>query len=196
MRDGFRVPDFDAAPDVETHVQLVPAGATVKGMLLQSTLDHLQSIGTAAPDRFGPYFGFKDYAGEEFVRLLGAAGDRAEPGKGLGHGLRALGKLAYPAIRDTLIGRTIFSIFSSNIERLIPLASRAYGMSASVGGAEVLELGDGEAVIRLTDIYTFLEHYHFGIFEGVLAACELEGEVMFAPDDNPTTGRFWIRWTK
>jgi uncharacterized protein (TIGR02265 family) len=194
MRAGFSTPDFDTPVDIDHYLRLVPDGATVKGMMLQSTLDHLAQTGHPPPDGFGKYLGFKDYPGEEFVRVLAAAGERAAHGRPLGHGLRTLGRLAYPTLRDTLIGRTMFSIFSSDIKKIIPLASRAYGVSASTGSAEIIEQSDREAVIRLVDIFSFLEHYHFGVLEGVLTACDLSGEVGFAPDDTPTSGRFWVHW--
>jgi uncharacterized protein (TIGR02265 family) len=79
------------------------------------------------------------------------------------------------------------------VRLLWPLVSKGYQLSASRGQAELLELEERQAVVRLNDIFSFLDAWHVGILEGAMLAYGREAEVLFSPLSD-ISGDFLIRW--
>lgn len=193
MREGFSVPDFGAPVDIEAVHARVPETATVKGLMLQAVLDHVRDAGAPAPQGRGPYTAFRDYSGHEFVDVLLDGARALRPDGTLREGLRELGRVAYPALAESWIGKVVFSVLARDVGQVWKLVSKVYSITGNHGGGELLVLEDREAVLRVHGIYSFLDAYHFGGVEGVLQACRASGEVGFRSETD-TAGQFWVRW--
>ena len=77
LREGFLSPNFAAPINLAAQKQLVPRGATVKGMQLQGIVEECKRRG--APLEGKRYVAFRDYSGEELIDLLVLAAQRAWP---------------------------------------------------------------------------------------------------------------------
>jgi uncharacterized protein (TIGR02265 family) len=193
VRPGFAKPDFNAPIDVEAQKQLVPPGATAKGMQLQALVDECKRRG--APIAGRRYTAFRDYPGAELIDLLVLAAERAWPTFPRREGMRRLGRVAYPTFRSSIVGRVLLGsiLGPEDIPGAWPLLAKAYSISGSVGGATVIETGDKEALVRMEGIYSFVDCWHVGIFEGLVDAFDRIPEI-FLKVTSPTSADFWIRW--
>lgn len=192
MRPGFEKPDFTAPVDVAAQKKLVPPGATTKGMQLQALVDECKRRG--APIEGRRYTAFRDYSGEELLDLLVLAAERAWPSVPPREAMRRLGRVAFPAFRSSLIGRVIVGAFGPNdLSNAWKLLAKGYSISGSVGGASVVEIQPGEAVVRLEGIYSFVDAWHVGIFEGMVDAFDRVPEILVKLT-SPTSADFLIRW--
>jgi uncharacterized protein (TIGR02265 family) len=172
----FTVPDWDAPLDPEEHARTVPTHATVKGMFMQKILDEAGHRGVAVPDH-GPYRAFKDYPLRKLLDLEVDVAPRLFPDVSLREGLRRLGWTAYPALLDSVIGRVIFGVLGRDLPAIFRTTTKGYKVSLSVGSADVIEVGDSHAVIRLREMYNFADAYQVGVFEGVFRHYDRPGEV-------------------
>ncbi len=191
-RPGFVLPSFAAPIDVVAQKKLVPRGATTKGMQLQAIVDECARRG--APLEGRRYVAFRDYSGEELIDLLVLAAERGWPKLPRREGLRRLGRVAYPTLRESLIGRVIFATFGTDIVNVWKLVSKGYAVSASTGSATAIEIGDHEVILRFEGIYSFVDAWHVGIMEGAVTVYGLEPTVLVKAT-SPTSADFWIRWS-
>lgn len=174
--DGYTIPDMTAPFHVDAYLQACPADATIKGMFLNDLLAHVaQAGGGALTDK--RYVAFKDYPMREYVELAPRAAARAYPDAPVREGLRRIGRSAYPTLAETMIGRVIFGVLGKDLEAIMKVAARGYAVSQSPGTAEVLDVGPGRARVRLTNLYTFVDSFQLGVFEGAILACGRTGEV-------------------
>jgi uncharacterized protein (TIGR02265 family) len=172
----FAVPDWDAVLDPEEYARAVPAHATVKGMFMQKILDEAGHRGVALPDH-GPYRAFKDYPLQKLLDLEVDVAPRLFPDVSLREGLRRLGWTAYPTLLDSVIGRIIFGVLGRDLPAIFRTTAKGYKVSLNIGSADVIEVGDNHAVIRLREMYNFADAYQVGVFEGVFRYYDRPGEV-------------------
>jgi len=191
-RAAFLDPSMTGPLDVDAYLRLVQPGATVKGMQFQGLLDECARRGRAIPGR--RYVAFRDYPGAELVELLAMCAERLYPDQAPREGLRRLGHIAYPTLKRSLLGKIVFGALGNDIRGLLKLVTKGYQLSGSTGRAEVLEYGDAEAIVRLEDIYTFIDAWHVGIIEGA-AATYAKDPVVKMKRLTPTSADFWVRWT-
>jgi uncharacterized protein (TIGR02265 family) len=192
MRPGFVRPDISAPIDVAAQKRLVQPGATVKGMQLAALVAECKRRG--APIAGRRYIPFRDYPGEEIVDLLALAAERAWPDVPRREGLRRLGRVAYPTLRESLVGRVVFGALGRDIKAIWRLVSKGYALSNNSGTATVLELGEDEVVLRLEGMYSWIDAWHVGIIEGGVGIYDLVPDVMI-DKTGPTSADFWVRWT-
>ena len=196
VRAGFVRPDFGPQSpllDLEAQKRLVPAGATVKGMQLQAIVDDCVKRGASLGPR--RYVAFRDYPGEALLELLVLATERAFPNLPPREALRRIGRVAYPTLKSSLVGRVIFGAFGADVESVWKLVSKGYAISGSVGSVNVLELGPTEVVLLFEGIYSFIDSWHVGIMEG---AVEVYGAVptVLVNKLSPTSAEMSIAWIK
>jgi uncharacterized protein (TIGR02265 family) len=176
LRSGYALPNFNAPLDVEAARRLVPDHATVKGMYLDANVKRIRAAG-AEPVVKGPFIAFKDYPTHFAFELTLQWARLAHPKVPLREALRRVGHSTYDDLRGSLAGRVIFGVLGGDIVAIVKLASKAIAISGQPQRAAVLEVGSHHSLIRVDDIYTFVDSNCVGIFEGVLEACGLEGRV-------------------
>jgi serine/threonine-protein kinase len=185
---AFRDPDFAAPVDLQAHLDLLPPGATGKGMFFNGILE-LGAAVRPAPDFFllagvrkRRYFAFGDYPMTDYMRLEVAIAKATHPGLAVGEGLRRLGRQAPGRFMVSHVGRTLFGILGLDAEALLLSAGKAYRITLSFGELTVEKAAPGRFLLRARGLPIFLETYHVGVFEGLLAYCRVRGRVRIATE--------------
>lgn len=176
---GFDLPDWQAPLDTAAQLAGAPEHGTTKGLFFQDIVNTCTAarVALSVPGARARYVPFIDYPLREYIELLVSAAELLHPREPLRNGLRRLGRLAYPTLVGTLIGRAIFGVAGRDFGVVLSLASRAYSVSIKPGDATLVERGDGRAVVALRNIWSFPDAYQVGVFEGALIALGLRGEV-------------------
>lgn len=152
--------------DVETEVRAVPAGYLVKGMFFDRLLvvlgaDYSTVEGklTKPPAR-GRYVNFRDYPGEDFVRLVAAAGRKAHPRLGLREAIRRLAHDDFRVFADSMVGKVTLAVVSDAraILRKVPFIYRSLAPGDWDISAEELD----EHTVRL-DFRPFFGRWEYAV---------------------------------
>jgi uncharacterized protein (TIGR02265 family) len=89
----------------------------------------------------------------------------------------ALGRLAFPTLVSTTVGKVIFSIAGNSWVRALNLVTKAYEVSIKPGTASVEDLTETRARVALRDIWNFGNSYQVGVFEGAMEHFGVRGSV-------------------
>lgn len=179
--------------DVEGAIAACPDNARAKGMFIAEVIEQVTRRGMKSPTT-RRYHTFTDYPLREFIEVAAACGTLIHPDVPTREALRRLGRSAYPTVADTRIGRVAFGMFKDNVRGLLRLSTKGYALSLSLGRAEAVDVTDHYAVVRLTDIYNFMDSYHVGVHEGILSACKVDGTVKIKPL-SATSADLLLSWT-
>lgn len=154
-----------------------PANGRVKGWLMQSIVDNAKRHGVdLGGDR--KYLGFKDYAVREYLELLAEASVRVRPGRPAQETLRTLGQGVYPSFAQSLFGKVILVGLGKGHEGArtgLRMITHVYKMTSNHAVARFSEPSENGAIIELSNVWSFPDSYHVGIFEG--AAHGFQGSV-------------------
>jgi uncharacterized protein (TIGR02265 family) len=166
----------DEKAELEAWISETPLEATVKGMYVDSLLSTLKQRG-AEPPTAKRYLSFKDYPLHELMRLMVHAVGVLYPDTSPHEGMVALGRLAFPTLLSTTVGKVIFSIAGNSWVRALNLVTKAYEVSIRPGTASVEELSENSARVALREIWNFGDSYQVGVFEGAMAYFGVSGSV-------------------
>lgn len=172
----FSPPDWSAPLDIATWRDETPNGAAIRGMFFRAMLD-----ASGVGHELGRFVPFKKYPATEWQRVAVICAKRIAPGRSVRQGLRELGRHAFPAFADSMVGRVILSVAGRDLEAALRLLPRAYDVAGSMASAELLDVSPGRAQLRLRDCWDFAEAHEVGVFEGVLAAFGKRGQVFVRP---------------
>jgi len=162
--------------ELEAWISETPPEATVKGMYVEPLLSMLKRRGAPSPtDK--RYFAFKDYPLRELMRLMVDAIGVLYPELSPREGMIALGRLAFPTLTSTTIGKVIFSVAGNSWVRALNLVTKAYEVSIKPGTATVQELTESSARVELREIWNFGSSYQVGVFEGAMKGYGVHGTV-------------------
>ena len=165
-----------ARAELESWISETPPEATVKGMYVESLLTLLKRRGAERPtDK--RYLSFKDYPLHELMRLTVDAVGVLYPDISPRDGMIALGRLAFPTLVSTTVGKVIFSIAGPSWVRALNLVTKAYEVSLKPGMASVKDLTDTSARVELREIWNFGNSYQVGVFEGAMESFGVRGSV-------------------
>jgi uncharacterized protein (TIGR02265 family) len=186
------LPADDRAPfSAEDYLQAIPPKARVRGMFFNSYIEQAEKRGIALDAK--SHVSFKLYPLDDWARFALEVSRAFWPDEPLRGGLRRAGLAAYPTFADSLIGRIIFGAVGKDVGLVLRLAGKGYEHSLEPGSCTVVEVGDHYALLVLKDVYTFVDVYHVGVFEGVLAACGRKGQV-FCKRNSVSAAEFYITW--
>jgi uncharacterized protein (TIGR02265 family) len=162
--------------ELEEWISETPLEATVKGMYVESFLSMLKRCGAARPtDK--RYLSFKDYPLHEVMRFMVDAVDVLYPDISPRVVMTALGRLAFPTLASTTIGKVIFSVAGPSWVRALSLVTKAYEVSIKPGTAAVVALTETSARVELREIWNFGSSYQVGVFEGAMEHFGVRGSV-------------------
>jgi uncharacterized protein (TIGR02265 family) len=162
--------------ELEAWINETPSEATVKGMYVESLFSMLKRRGAVVPtDK--RYLSFRDYPLSELMRLMIDAVGVLYPDISPREGMVALGRLAFPTLVSTTVGKVIFSIAGSSWVRALNLVTKAYEVSIKPGTASVEDLTDTSARVELREIWNFGNSYQVGVFEGAMEHFGVRGSV-------------------
>ena len=166
----------DELEDLKRCVGATPSHATVKGMYVDSFLQSIDRKGIKRPtDR--RFLSFKDYPLREFQELLLLATSELYPSIAPRQGLRLIGRLAYPTLAESTVGRILFAIAGRDWQAALPLSRRAYEISLKPGRAELRDVTENSATMCLRDVWNFADSYQAGVFEGAMECYLVNGTV-------------------
>lgn len=191
LPDGFALPDWKAPFDLQAHLRTLPAGATVKGMFLSSTIDTVRDRGGGllTGEKFTA---FRDYPLGRTLELLVEGAPLVYPDRPLRDGMRRLARPAFPVFAESLVGRAVFAATGRDPRSVLGLASRAWRHATNTGKLESAPQDDTSTLVHVSEFH-LTEMVAVGIAEGVLEACGRRG-VVARRMRSPTEVDFLIRW--
>jgi uncharacterized protein (TIGR02265 family) len=175
MRAGFAPFDWNSPLDLDALIEVHPKHLTTKGMFLTGFLEEAGRRGK--PLTWRSYIGFKDYPSTEVLRLFRELATHLYPGVPVHEVLRQLGRVVYPTLSRSLIGRALFAALGKNPNKILNLVPRGYSVSSQDFVATVLENNPTSALFRVEGYPNFPISLNIGIIEGALLACDKESEV-------------------
>jgi uncharacterized protein (TIGR02265 family) len=189
----FAAPALTAPLDLAAHLALAPKHGTVKGMFFRKILGDVRTdSGKRLRER--SYLPFSDYPLSEWLTLLYEAAQCAYPHEPVRAGLRRLGRSMYPTFVDSMIGKVVLSVAGNNVTRALALYPKIWSVISNHGSATVDELTEGRAVIRLRNVWDFLDSFQLGSLEGGMGFFGVAAKVGVARI-SPCDADFEIVWT-
>jgi uncharacterized protein (TIGR02265 family) len=173
--DGFAPPSWTTSFDVDAHIAMVPANATVKGMFWNDLLKMAAGLSIALPQ--GRYAAFSDYPLVDYMRAVAVVARAANPKAGVAEGIRRVGERGLATLASSLAGRVLFAFAGRDLGSTLGLVSQAYRRCLDPGEACVALLEPGKAVIELRSIWNFAQSYQVGVFEGAIRHLGHRGSV-------------------
>lgn len=170
----------DEFDELKRSIELTPSSATVKGMYIDSFLKSLDRERIERPTS-ARYLSFKDYPLRALMSLLLECTALAHPNLPPKDGLRMMGRLVYPTLAESTVGKILFAIAGRDWTAALPLASRAYKISLDPGRATLREITETSAIVELRDVYNFADSYQAGVFEGAMECYQVDGTVTARP---------------
>ncbi|MDD9946742.1 MAG: DUF2378 family protein [Myxococcales bacterium] len=168
LADGFVDVDSWAPLDVPAELAAIPSDATISGMFPAALLAEAQRHGYMLRSARERYLPFKFYPVIEHADLLAESAGLVFPAVPIRKGLRKLGRAAPNALLQSTLGRVVLGAAEHSPVPLLEALANAYGLNLRPGHADLLEHGEGYAVIALREIHYFLDCHHVGTFEGAL----------------------------
>ncbi len=152
------------------------ARGTVKGMFLNFVLDfaHAQGARNVVHPRWIP---FKSYPVSEHNALVDEVVQAVLPAATTAEAHRILGAEIYARFRETMVGTALLAAAGSDWNRVILVGPKAYEVSITPGSVEVELLRPGSAVVKLRDIWAYVDTLQLGIWEAAMKRCGAEGTI-------------------
>jgi len=173
---SFREPDLDGPLEVELVLRSIPANATMTGLFLAAVVREAERLHVKLPSARERYGSFRPYPLREHAELLVQASRALWPTVPIRQSLRKLGRGAPRTLVQSMVGRVVLGSVEGPMEILRAMA-KSYSIHTQPGKLEVIDLGPGRAVVRMTEIHHFLDSHHVGVFEGVLRWAQVTGTV-------------------
>ncbi|MET0342579.1 MAG: DUF2378 family protein [Polyangiales bacterium] len=165
--DSFIEPAWSAPLDAAAALRKIPEDASVAGMFLAPLSEGAKKLGTVLPSARDRYLPFQFYPMREHAKLMVEAAAVLFPKVPLRTALRKFGKLAPRSMLESTIGRVVLGS-ASNVEQTLAAMVRTYPLHIRPSQAELTRFTPGRAIVRLTDVYYFLDSHHVGAFEGAM----------------------------
>jgi uncharacterized protein (TIGR02265 family) len=176
---AFSPPDFRSPLDRDAVLAQIPESATISGMFLMPLVEEAKRRGAELPSARARYVPFSFYPLREHARLLLETCDRFYPDRCLREALRKLGRGAPKALVASTLGKVVLGSVEGPHDVIAAMA-KAYPLNARPSSVTVLESARGRSVVRLEDIYYFVDCHHVGAFEGALNFAGVKGSVLYA----------------
>lgn len=162
----------DPSLALRERIEQAPADGLVKGWLFQSVVENAKRHGVEL-DVEHRYLGFKDYPVREYLELLGQAAVRVKRDRPPAATLRELGRGVYASFSQSLFGKVVLAGLGSGhagARTGLLWITRVYKMTSNHAVATFSEPMENVAVIELSNVWSFPDAYHVGIFEGAATA--------------------------
>jgi uncharacterized protein (TIGR02265 family) len=188
----FVEPPWNAPLDVAKALEAIPASATISGMFIAPLLLELQRAGVEIATGGARYMSFRFYPLREHARLLLQACARVYPDRPIRAALRKLGRAAPLAFNASTLGKVVLGSSQGVLESVAAMA-KGYELNMKPGSAVIIESHARRAIVRLSDVYHFLDSHHVGAFEGTLKHAGAQGEVSIAAESDACADLL-LRW--
>lgn len=172
----FVEPPWGAPVDVEGTLREIPPTATLAGMFLAPIAQEARRRGGSLPSARERYLPFGFYPVTEHVRLLVEASELLFPGKSLRIALRMFGRATPQAMLASTLGRVTLGT-AGGVHEAIAAMVQTYPINLKPSHAEIIASDHHSVVIRLAEVWFFLDSNHVGIFEGTMRFAGVKGQV-------------------
>jgi uncharacterized protein (TIGR02265 family) len=181
LEQQFIEPDWAAPLDTTSAIQAMPATTTISGMFLDATLTAARKARVPlSPEWPAQYATFRFYPMRDFARLLAELAPLMLPDVTIRQALRVMGRTA----PDVLMGSTVGKVVLGSVEgvhEIIATVTKTYPINLKPSKAEIVDRGEGYAVVRLTGVHYFMDCHHVGGMEGTLRHAGVRGRVRIRP---------------
>lgn len=188
----FTEPRWDSPLDTDAHIGRIPVDATISGMFPQALAVEARRRGFALPSARPKYVAFSFYPLREHARLLVETCHRFYPNQHVREALRHLGNYAPKAMAASTLGRVMFGTVSG-VQEMITAMVKAYPLNTRPAEVELVSTGPGYAIVKLRQVYHFLDCHHVGAFEGVFKHVGVNGRVLVASRGHAAAD-FMLEW--
>jgi len=173
---NFIEPNWEAPLDVQALLTAIPETATIAGMFLEPLAEAARRLGKPLPSARERYVPFRFYPLREHATLLVEMCNRHYADMPVRQAMRKLGRAAPDALAASTIGKVMLNSVSS-VEDMIRALVKTYPLNLRPAKLEVIEFGRNSAVLRLEEVYYFLDSHHVGTFEGIMRFAGKQGTV-------------------
>jgi len=173
----FVEPPWAAPLDAARVIAAVPASATIAGMFFLALVEGAERRQLALDMPRARYLPFGFYPVKEFAPLLVKAAGLFHPERSLREGLRRIGAVGPAAFLGSTLGRVTLGASEGAHETVLAI-TKTYGINTRPSRCEVLESQPRSMVVRLDDVWYFLDSHHVGVFEGTLDFAGVQGRVL------------------
>lgn len=182
--DRWTDPPWESPLDEDAALRAIPPSATITGMFLEAVVrlhaTALAARGVASSARPKAarerYVAFTPYPLREHCELLLEVAKAIHPELSVREGLRRVGRGAPHVLMQSTVGRVVLGSVEGPLAILEAMA-KSYMMHMKPGALVVSAEGPTSAVVRLTDIYNFVDSHNVGVFEGTLRWAKVTGTV-------------------
>ena len=147
----------------------------VPGAVLRAVVDSARKRSVTVPGARLKYHPFSDIPMREYIPVLVAASCGIYPTLPVREALRKLGRGSRAAFQQSLIGRIVLANFT-DLRQNLAVFGKALSIATPSARVVVQDVGEGRAVVRLSNIYTFIDSHCIGILEKVAGASKLHVE--------------------
>ena len=162
----------DPALELRKRLDGAPSDGLVKGWLFQSVVKtaNAHGVDVAGVRR---WHGIKDYPVADYLELLAEAAVRVYPERPARETLRMLGRGVYASFADAVLGKVVLATLGDGHHAAragLKWVTHVYKLTSNHAVAKFTEISDRAAVIHLSNVWSFPDAYHVGIFEGAAHA--------------------------
>ena len=174
--DGFVEPDWHAPLDARAALRLIPESATITGMFIKPAADAVLAKGSQMPAAHETYHGFRHYPLRVHAEMLLEACRVVYGHLPLRIALRKLGRAAPKALLNSTLGKVTLGS-TSGVHAALRTMGEMYPVNVRCCTTQTLDSGDHHYVLRLKQLYYFLDSHHVGAMEGAMRYAGAEGQV-------------------
>ena len=185
--------------DIETFLQAIPEDACTKGHFVNQNRETIQQQNPSAlaqylklhPEKFAS---FRDISLRVSIRNFFDAALFAFPDDPPAEAMRKIGRLIYPQILSTMLGRVIFAALRSDLMSIFRNGPRAFELFEKNGTRlKATELGPKHFRYDFDPSYSPIETSQVGIIEGAAIYCGVKTEITVQRKDL-VRGSLECRW--
>lgn len=145
-------------------------------MFLAPAAQAAELAGTRLPSAREHYRQFEHYPMREHARLLVEACGVLFPQLSTRMALRKLGRAAPRALLTSTLGKVTLGA-TEGVESALRSLCDTYPLNVRPCRLEVLESSNEHFIVRLHELYYFLDCHHVGAFEGAMRHAGVKGQV-------------------
>ncbi len=190
---SFSEPPWYSPLDVESYLSAIPEGATMTGMFLEGAAKLARDKGHTVTAARSRYVAFQPYPLKEHCQILVEVARALFPKTRMREALRRLGRGAPHVLMRSTVGRVVLGAAEGPLATLEAIA-RSYALHMRPSTLVVESAGERAAVIRLNDVYNFLDSHNVGVFEGVLDYGGARGGTVRVRSHSRTDADFLCEW--
>jgi uncharacterized protein (TIGR02265 family) len=190
-------PSCDAPLDAEAYLRAIPPGALIKGLFAATVNAAAKQRNLTLSRSADRYLPFLEYPLVDHNRLLLEAAKAFWPELPVRQGLRKIGRAAVTSLLETTFGKALLGGLTNPDTVTLALTSLARAFTTTLSKptpvVEVIETGPQSAILKMHDVWTFIDSQQVGIIEGLCKLCGVRAHVGVAID-GPASGEFACSW--